>query len=46
VSVAWLFRLPFESAAALLVCGTAFVVALNHRQRLLAEPLIPGAAQA
>jgi len=46
VSVAWLFRLPFESAAALLVCGTAFVVALNHRQRLLAEPLIPGTAQA
>jgi hypothetical protein len=46
VSVAWLFRLPFESAAALLVCGAAFVVALNHRRHLLAEPLIPGTAQA
>jgi hypothetical protein len=44
--VAWLFRLPFESAAALLVCGAAFVVALNHRRHLLAVPLIPGTAQA
>jgi hypothetical protein len=39
VSVAWLFRLPFESAVALLVCGTAFVIAMHHRKHLLAEPV-------
>lgn len=46
VSVAWLFRLPFESAVALLVCGTAFAVAMHHRKRLLEEPLGPATAQA
>ena len=45
-SLAWLFRLPLESAAALFVCGVAFAVAMHHRKRLIAEPLIPAPAQA
>jgi len=35
MAIAWMFRLPFEAATTLLLCGTALVIAIRFRSHLL-----------
>ncbi|MEQ1753596.1 MAG: TMEM43 family protein [Micropepsaceae bacterium] len=45
ISVAWLFRLPFASAAGLVICGGAILTAVRYRNAPLFSPHanLPGA---
>ena len=39
-SIAWLFRMPFESAGILILCGAALIAAAQARATLLAAPIL------
>lgn len=43
IAIAWFFRLPFASASALFICGSALFVAVRHRDQLL-NPNLPASS--